>query len=238
MRLNADLYVLALAAPSGHFNLSLLVDAAVGPTLVDTGLPMQREVLDAALAEAGVAVADLKRIIITHQDIDHVGLLHELAAASGAEVLAHAAEIPTIDGGAPPRFMLPENQERMPFLRPLAERFKPTAVDTALEDGARLDLAGGVRVIFTPGHTPGHISLYLERSKTLIAADALTASDGRLAGPSPQATLDLPLAYESVQKMSLLEIEAIVCYHGGVVSDDAQGQLRQLAADLSANRGA
>jgi len=229
MKLNDDLHVLALAAPTGHFNLSLILDAAHGPTLVDTGLPMQRAVLDAALAEAGLAVTDLKRIIITHQDIDHVGLLHELAAASGAEVLAHSVEIPTIDGSAPPRFMLPENQERMPFLRPLAEQFQPTPVTTALADGQRLDLAGGVRVIFTPGHTPGHISLYLERSQTLIAADALMASDGRLAGPSPQATIDLPLARQSVRKLSELEIAAIICYHGGVVSDKAQEQLRQLA---------
>ncbi len=44
-----------------------------------------------------------------------------------------------------------------------------------LADGQRLDLAGGVRVIFTPGHTPGHIALYLERSRTLIAGDALRA---------------------------------------------------------------
>jgi glyoxylase-like metal-dependent hydrolase (beta-lactamase superfamily II) len=44
-----------------------------------------------------------------------------------------------------------------------------------LEDGARLDHAGRTRVIFTLGHTPGHTSLYLERTKVLIAGDALTA---------------------------------------------------------------
>jgi glyoxylase-like metal-dependent hydrolase (beta-lactamase superfamily II) len=234
MKLNDDLHVIALPVPAtpiqnNPFNLSLILDAAHGPTLVDTGLPFQREALDAALAEVGLAVADLKRIIITHQDIDHVGMLHDLAAASGAEVLAHSVEIPTIDGSAEPRFMLPENQERMPFLRPLAEQFRPTPVTSALADGQRLDLAGGVRVIFTPGHTPGHISLYLERSQTLIAADALTASDGRLAGPSPQATIDLPLAHQSLKKLSELEIATIVCYHGGVVNDNAQEQLRQLA---------
>jgi glyoxylase-like metal-dependent hydrolase (beta-lactamase superfamily II) len=234
MKLNDDLHVFALPVPGMPtqnmiFNLSLILDAAHGPTLVDTGAPMQREALLAALAEAGLAVADLKRIIITHQDIDHVGLLHDLAAASGAEVLAHSVEIPTIDGSAQPRFMNPVMQERAPFLRALAEGFRPTPVTTALADGQRLDLAGGVRVIFTPGHTPGHISLYLERSKTLIAADALTASEGRLAGPSPQATMNLPLAHQSVKKLSELEIEAIVSYHGGVVSDHAQEQLRQLA---------
>ena len=63
-----------------------------------------------ALGEASLRVQDLKRIILTHQDIDHVGSLHDLAQASGARVLAHAAEVPYIDGGELPRFARPEIQ--------------------------------------------------------------------------------------------------------------------------------
>jgi glyoxylase-like metal-dependent hydrolase (beta-lactamase superfamily II) len=238
MQLNDDVYVLALPfardGQSFSMNLSLVVDAANGPTLVDTGLPGQQDAIAAALAEAGVRVQDLKRIVLTHQDIDHVGSLHGLVRASGARVLAHEVESPFIDGSEQPRFAAPEILAQRPELRAVAAQFQPTPVDVTLRDGARLDVAGGVRVISTPGHTVGHICLYLERSRTLVAGDALTAGDGRLLGPNPVATPDMPTAVGSVRKLAELDVRAIVCYHGGVVEDDASGQLRRLAEELSA----
>ena len=88
MQLNEDLHMLALPIQRGdqtvYFNLSLILDAIHGPTLVDTGLPGQLDAITTALAEAGVRVPDLKQIILTHQDIDHVGSLHDLVQASGA----------------------------------------------------------------------------------------------------------------------------------------------------------
>jgi glyoxylase-like metal-dependent hydrolase (beta-lactamase superfamily II) len=90
-----------------------------------------------------------------------------------------------------------------------------------------------VRVIFTPGHTPGHICLYLERSKILIAGDALTAGDGQLRGPNVAATPDMPAASQSVRKLAELDVQTIVCYHGGVVGEDASGQLRRVAQELA-----
>jgi glyoxylase-like metal-dependent hydrolase (beta-lactamase superfamily II) len=237
MQLNDDIYVLAVPmvrdGQSFPLNLSLILDAAHGPTLVDTGLPGQQDAIAALLAEAGVQVQDLKRIILTHQDIDHVGSLHDLVQSSGARVLAHTTEVPFIDGTQPPRFARPEVLAQRPELRAVAERFQPTPVDEPLQDGARLDLAGGVRVVFTPGHTPGHMCLYLERSKTLIAGDALTSSEGQLQGPNVGATPDMPTASDSVRKLAELDVRAIVCYHGGVVQDDANGQLRRVAQELA-----
>jgi glyoxylase-like metal-dependent hydrolase (beta-lactamase superfamily II) len=177
-------------------------------------------------------VQDLTRIVLTHHDIDHVGSLHALVQASGARVLAHEVEAPFIDGGERPRFAAPEVLERRPEMRAVVERLRPTPVDERLRDGARLDVAGGVRVIFTPGHTAGHICLYLERSRTLVTGDALTAGEGRLFGPNPSATPDMQSAASSVRKLAALDVAAIVCYHGGVVEDDAGGQLHKLADEL------
>lgn len=237
MRLNDDLVVLPLAvARNGQtavFNLSLIIDTAKGPTLVDTGIPGQASAITALLAELGMELRDLRRIILTHQDYDHIGSLAELARLSGAEILTGAAEADAIDGTVPPRFALPEALAQRPELREVAAQFRPTPVDVRLADEQRLDLAGGVRVIFTPGHTPGHIALYLERSRTLLAGDALRADNGRLLGPNPAFTPDSIGAAESVRKLSTLDVAAIVCYHGGVVDQDANSQLRRVAAELS-----
>ena len=233
MKLNDDLYILALPSPMGNpLNVSLIVDATHGPTLVDTGLPRQLDAIKSALAEANLQVTDLKRIILTHQDVDHVGSLHDLVDATGARVLASTTETPYIDGADTPRFLRPEMLAQRPQLRAVAEIFQYTQVDEQLADDTRLDLAGGIRVIATPGHTPGHISLYLERTKTLITGDALTASEGQLQGPNQSATPDWAQAVQSVQKLATLDVQAIVCYHGGVVQDDANGQLQRVARGL------
>jgi glyoxylase-like metal-dependent hydrolase (beta-lactamase superfamily II) len=241
VQLNDDVHVLALPmvrdGQTAFLNLTLVLDTTQGPTLVDTGLPGQQDTIAAALTEAGVGVRDLKRIVLTHQDIDHVGSLSDLVRASGALVLAGEVEAPFIDGRQPPRFARPELLAQRPELRAVVGRFQPTPIDEPLQDGARLDLAGGVRVVFTPGHTPGHICLYLERSRTLLAGDALIASEGRLEGPNRGATQDMPTASHSVRKLADLDPQAIVCYHGGVVRDDASGQLRRVAEDLSAGLG-
>ena len=237
MQLNDDVRVLALPmvrdGQTNHLNLSLIVDPVHGPTLVDTGLPGQLDAIAAALGEAGVGVADLKRIVLTHQDIDHVGSLRDLVDASGARVLAHEVEAPFIDGSRPARFATPEMLAQRPELRAIVERMRPAPVDEPVQDGARLDLAGGVRVVATPGHTVGHMCLYLERTGTVIAGDALTAGDGRLQGPSPNATSDMATASRSVAKLADLDVRVIVCYHGGVVRDDAGGQLRRVAEELA-----
>jgi glyoxylase-like metal-dependent hydrolase (beta-lactamase superfamily II) len=237
MKISDDVYVLALPiqrdGQTDFLNLSLILDAAHGPTLVDTGLPGQQAAIADAMAEAGVQVAGLKRIVLTHQDIDHIGSLHDLVQASGARVLAGAAVKRFIVGTELPRFARPETLALHPQLRAIADRFRPSPVDERLQDGGRLDLAGGVRVIFTPGHSPGHICLYHEPSQTLIAGDALTASDGQLKGPNEQATPDMPEAARSVRKLAELDVRAIVCYHGGVVSENAAEQLRRVAQGLA-----
>jgi glyoxylase-like metal-dependent hydrolase (beta-lactamase superfamily II) len=237
MKLNDDVYVLPLSivrdGQTHYFNVSLIVDQGQGATLVDTGLPGQVDAIAAALAEAGLKIADLKRIILTHQDIDHVGTLHELVQASGAQVLAHETEVSTIDGTELPRFARPEVLAQRPEMRPFVERFQYTPVDQPLQDGARLDLSGGVRVVSTPGHTSGHMCLYLERSKTLIAGDALTAADGQLRGPNEGATPDMRTASQSVRKLADLDVQTIICYHGGVVQEDANAQLKRVAQEMS-----
>jgi glyoxylase-like metal-dependent hydrolase (beta-lactamase superfamily II) len=216
-------------------NMSLILDAEHGPTLVDAGMPGEENSVQMALAEHGFSLTDLKRIIVTHQDVDHIGALSAIKAISGATVYAHPIEAPYIEGKTKlVKYPTDEALAQNPRMQELFGRLQYTEVDELVEDGDRLDLAGGVHVIYTPGHAPGHICLFLERSKALITGDALTATDGQLNGPNPGATPDMTQAIESVKKLAEIdEIRAIVAYHGGLVTDDPLGQLRRLAAGLT-----
>jgi glyoxylase-like metal-dependent hydrolase (beta-lactamase superfamily II) len=237
MKIAEGVYVLSIPRDSqgtdGFLNLTLILDEENGNTLVDAGLPGQAEAIGSALVEASIGVRDLRRIIFTHQDLDHVGSGAALVRQSGARVLAHPADAPYIEGELRPLKVTPEMLERRPQMREVLERLEPVRVEEYLEDGERLELAGGIRVIFTPGHTPGHLSLYLEQSKILIAGDALTAEGSHLNGPNPPMTLDVGEAARSVRRLAELEMDTIVCYHGGVVGEDANGQLRRVIQELS-----
>ncbi|MBD2860437.1 MBL fold metallo-hydrolase [Paenibacillus sp. IB182363] len=105
-------------------------------------------------------------------------------------------------------------------------------VDRTITHGERLPIAGGLVVIGTPGHTPGHISLYHQPSRTLIAADALTVEDGRLLGPSAGQTHDMPLALRSLLALSEYDIDSVVCYHGGLYRD-TNSRIRERIAEIA-----
>src|SRR5215217_3430742 len=179
MKIAEDIYVLPIPRDSqgaeGFLNLTLILDDDNGNTLIDAGLPGQEEAIGAALGDAGgIGARDLRRIIFTHQDLDHIGSGAALVRQSGGRVLAHPADAPYIEGELRPLKVTPQMLERRPQMREVLERLEPVRVDEYLEDGERLDLAGGIRAIFTPGH----LSLYLERPKALVAGDALTAEGG------------------------------------------------------------
>ncbi|WP_170318204.1 MBL fold metallo-hydrolase [Paenibacillus thalictri] len=184
--------------------------------LVDTGLPGQLELIRAAFEEASVPFENLTKIIVTHQDMDHIGSLPDLAQTFGdkVQVLAHEIGVPYITGELP-----------LVKSKKLAQ---PVKVDVTLKDGDVLPYAGGIQVIFTPGHTPDHISLYHIPSKTLITGDALTATDGVLQSFNPAYTPDPDTARQSVKKLQALDVETAIVYHGGVCTEHLQERLQEI----------
>jgi glyoxylase-like metal-dependent hydrolase (beta-lactamase superfamily II) len=195
------------------------IETDSGLILLDVGFPGEADALAAQLAEAGFGFEDVELIVITHQDSDHAGALSEVTDRSGALVAAHADDVPYIDG------------ERDP-IKGGSDRYPSASVDIELVDGVTFQTtAGPLRVVATPGHTPGHISQYLPDETLLLAADALVA-DEQLTGPNEQFTPDMERASESVGRLAELDIERTLVYHGGFVEEgtDRIKEIRQSLA--------
>src|SRR5919202_5224938 len=212
-----------------------------GATLVDTGTPGQLDALRGEIEDAGVDFNSIDRVILTHQDLDHIGGLPEVlrARGEGVEVLAHEEDRPHIEGDKP---LIKMNRERMAQMiesLPESQRQQlqrilsspPSGkVDRTLHDGEELPLHGGIKVIHTPGHTPGHLSLFVKKARLLIAGDELRVEEGELVGPSEWATLDTEQASASLRKLTDYPIDYVLCYHGGFYGPNASEKIAQLSA--------
>ena len=217
----------------------LLRDDDGSSTLIDTGMPGQLEQFRELMQKAGVPLSSLARIIITHQDIDHIGGAQALVDESHAEVFAHPDDKPYIQGELPLIKMNAERIAAMVASLPESERDAARAmfahpprvrVDKNLSDGQELPFHGGIVVIHTPGHTPGHVSLYLRKHRILVSGDAMVVQDGVLSGPNPGATPNLEQATKSLSKLVAYPIDRVVCYHGGLSPAGASERIRELCA--------
>lgn len=221
----------------------MVVYDANASVLVDTGMPGCYETILNQIKEAGISTSNLHAVILTHQDIDHVGSLPQFLADASQplDVYAHADDKAVIDGAAPFLKLPPEMRSAILHALPEKQRedfeqaFSQTSganVTHTVMDGGVLPFGGGLRVIHTPGHTPGHICLYHEASKTLIAGDAMVVHDGELLGPRAQATPDMDTALRSLKKLAAFPIETVICYHGGIYKGDVKKRLEEITASV------
>lgn len=218
-------------------NLALVWDddAAV---LVDAGFPGQAPLIKERMEAAGVPFDRLTHIIITHQDLDHIGSLAALKSMSGhkARVIAHTEETPYIQMEKLPVKFTPEmiqqmkNSMKNPFFSSMDDfmALMKTTVDRVVNDKDEIDLCGEISIIHTPGHTPGHISLYFRKYKLLVTGDAMNLVDGELTGPMPQFTADLDVATASLKKYAAYDIQNIICYHGGYLQGNVSEKIQSL----------
>ncbi len=160
---------------------SYIIDGDEGVTLIDTLMPKNDQTIAKALTEIGRSLADVTAIVVTHSHLDHTGSAAAIKAVSGASVYAPTGDVAAVRGEEKPP--LPPLADRFPFLKPIMNRFMPIpdGVGVEYELGESLDtkLPADLKVIDTPGHTPGHVSLDRDGGLLFVGDAALTAK-GRI----------------------------------------------------------
>lgn len=207
----------------------LLLRDGDGWTLVDTGLASSAGRIREALASLGSEPRSLERIILTHQHDDHVGgLKGVLEWAPGAEVAASGHEAAVISDR---QGLDPQSNAALSFM---ARNAKPPGVPVGrvLSEG---ETVAGFRVIPTPGHTPGHISLQHDEHGLLFTADAFGCLPFKLRVGVRGAFCDDPaLAKRSAETLLEEDFDNAYFAHGRpFLSDDGdpKTRLRAVVAD-------
>jgi glyoxylase-like metal-dependent hydrolase (beta-lactamase superfamily II) len=211
--------------PGVTANLYVIVDDD-GLTLVDAGLPRsEKKVLD-YIASLGKSARDVKRIILTHSDIDHVGSLAALQKATGARTYASQIEADAIAAGKPSREIKRSGFSLRSILFALVRPFfkaTPVTVDEIVSDSQTLPVLGGLQIVDTAGHTPGHISLFAPAAGILFCGDSMVTDEKGIHGSRSGLTWDEAKARDAEKKQAALGAHIVCSGHGPVVMD-AEGK--------------
>jgi len=221
---------------------------APGWVLVDAGLPGTAGLIRRAAAER-FGTHPPAAIVLTHGHFDHTGVLATLAQEWQVPVYAHPLEHPYLNGQAsypPPDPWVGGGV--VALISPVFPR-GPVDVSGALRalpaDGSVPPMPGW-RWLHTPGHAPGHVSLWREADRLLLAGDAVitTAQEAaygaatqetELHGPPKYFTPDWEAARESVRRLAALEPEMLVTGHGQALQGaEMRAALHRLARDFDA----
>jgi glyoxylase-like metal-dependent hydrolase (beta-lactamase superfamily II) len=203
-------------------------------TVIDTGLEGSAERVLRAVEAAGRKPTDVRQIVISHHHGDHVGGLGELVQRTGAQVMVHVLDAPVVRGERPPPGPTSGGLLK-PLINFMSSRMVsppvPVAVDRELADGEEIDALDGMRVVHTPGHTPGSICFYSPKRRLLFTGDAVANNFG-LRPPMGWYTEDMAQAKESIRKLAALDFEAAFFGHGRPMDKEASLRFRRFAEKL------
>ncbi len=211
--------------PFDLVNSFVLVDDDGQGTLVDAGLALAPPRILAGLAELGLAPSAITRILVTHAHADHVGGLAALAGATGGSVAVHADDAVAVRDGHPA-----SPPTRLGRLLTRGPSTTACPVEVQLHDGDVLAVAGGVQVIHTPGHTPGHVSLLHLTSGTLITGDAIWNMNSRRTWPVLALCTDPVLTQQTAQRLADLEYSTAAFTHGPEIRGTGRQAVRSFLA--------
>ena len=207
-----------------------VLESGDGPVLVDTGMRGSAPFISAGLSGAGMSFPDIRLIVLTHFHPDHSGGLHGAARLADAEVAAHEHDYPFLNGDRVPPNLFTRHRLTTKITRPLVRWMysQPVDVNHRLNDGDSLPLDDGIRVIHTPGHTTGSITLLSEEHGWLLVGDALQHRFGRLNGPASYVTQDYAAARASIEKLLQYDFDSIWFSHFPPIRGGAKQRLSRL----------
>lgn len=230
MKIKENIYILELPninPQSNDFVYPTVIKDGSNLTLIDTGYPKQIEYIKSALEKDGLDINNIKTIILTHQDIDHIGNVKDiLNLVPDIEIISYNEEADYINGNKTPckvEYMernLDKMDEKGKKFYHLFKTFfenNKINVDKVVKNGDVISKGEDMQVIATPGHTPGHMCLYIEKYKLLIAGDLLCLKDGNITLCPKELNYNNDMYLQSVNKIRDLELEMIICFHGGLV---------------------
>jgi glyoxylase-like metal-dependent hydrolase (beta-lactamase superfamily II) len=193
-------------------NVYLLTDRRMA--LIDTGMPGNAARILCFIHELGRDPAELEHIVLTHWHIDHAGSAAELQRLTGARTVAHRDELARArEGGRRP-----------------APGLNPGCIDLPVTDGEVLPYLGGLRLVHTPGHTPGSVSVLLERDRVLFVGDTIINNEDRLSRPLPFGS-DRGQSERSLERLAGLEFRVCCFGHGPPVQSGGHQKVSSFAGN-------
>jgi glyoxylase-like metal-dependent hydrolase (beta-lactamase superfamily II) len=222
-----------------------LIDTPEGVTLVDAGLAGQWDELTAELAAMGRSLSDVRGVVLTHGDSDHIGFAERLRRDHGVTIFVHEADAARARGevstkpawghvklGATARFL-------WYAMRKNGMRTTPVAEVTTVRDGDVLDLPGSPRIISMPGHSPGSIAVHVPAADAVFVGDALTTRHvlTGATGPQPAPFTDDPAeALASLARLEGLTATWVLPGHGTPWNRGVGEAVREVRAAARARR--
>ena len=198
-------------------------------TVVDTGHPSSWNSLQRALTSLGLSEGEIEAIVLTHGHFDHMGFAKRAHEELGVPVWAHERETPVVrhpwrydhERSRIPYFVRHPGFVRIFTAMGAAGALWVKGLDDVRPYGAdeQLDVPGRPRVVFTPGHTHGHCSLWFPDRGAVIAGDALVTLNPYTAVEGPQivagaATADSARALASLEALTATRAQSVLCGHG------------------------
>ena len=231
---------------------SYLVEDGGAITIVDAGMSGQYGDLERELAAMGRSKGDVRAIVLTHGDSDHIGFANRLHVETGVPVYVHTADAPRARG----EIKKPNSgwgpMKAGPFLGFMAYglrkgglRTKPVTDLSTIDGEATLDLPGSPHVIPLPGHTPGSIAVHVASVGALFLGDGITTRSvltGELGPRLAPFTLDPAAALASLDRLEGIEAAWVLPGHGDAWTAGVEAALREIRdaaskAPLPAARG-
>ncbi|MCU5098168.1 MBL fold metallo-hydrolase [Bacillus wiedmannii] len=194
-------------------------------TLVDTGYINFLPLIEDAIVKHGYEMKNLKNIIITHYDDDHIGSLYDFKVKyPHINIIASEIESNYINGEIKSERLVQAEEmlEHMPieekefgewFIQQL-KNIRHISVDEKVSD-SQMILNDECQIVATPGHTSGHISLYFPDLECVITGDAAVQDNCELVIANPNFCLNIEKAEESLKRIKNLKAAMYYCYHGG-----------------------